>query len=552
MQSLSDIKRLMYKIDDSYRQYTMLTEGLSQILYHFTSIQNGFEICKSDVIYLQSAYAKDADNYDKYRKFYLSCTRIRSARFGYSSKFMHGGARIVMDGDLLSQTLKGRQVNYWGGGVFNDKFKYYETMPQDTETQERKRQANMRYYKAMHPEATQQEIEDYVSKHFDQERQFHTGNESEDRIFSYQPLIQNAHRVIKSIDFFMPDLDNNEEFKEIAVSLTRTNLRSLVRIFITEKDFNNPHGKPIDIWKKIEEWGYPQYKYNGNMRDEIPKQDLLKTVLLFIVSGNQNFEGKKFGQQVAELLNKYNLSEYTSIIGEIKQEIQRQPIQYISDHLDSIRRDLSDRPNAFTSKVVKMLTDYCLSIGANSFREAVKIKQKLGNDTYNKSLGRHPKEFYEGMNVDSVDFLVVQTGWRTIIIPNPSKDKFVDILPEDVDVKSMADELSNEIMEYSDYAPEGGYQHSRSKNTNAMFHFLSKLIRKGSVQEVIETLKKIGITNEYLENTYGFHFTKKNISWFDTWNYDTVTTNRLRQNGSTNERQLTYIKEEELIDFYKR
>ena len=104
----------MKKINILEEQYGLIKEGLSKILYHFTSIENGYRICKSDRIYLQSSYAKDSDNYDRKRKFYLSCTRIRNSQFGYSKKFSNGGVRIVLDGDALAANFKGKQVNYWG------------------------------------------------------------------------------------------------------------------------------------------------------------------------------------------------------------------------------------------------------------------------------------------------------------------------------------------------------------------------------------------------------------------------------------------------------
>lgn len=552
MSDLNEIRDLMERIDRGYRDYRLLTEGMSRVLYHFTSISNGFEICRGDVIYLQSAYAKDADNYDNKRKFYLSCTRMYSGRFGYSRSSLRGGVRIVLDGDKLSNTLKGKPVNYWGGGVFNDKFKYYETMPKDDAARRSNRDSLERRYRMDNPDATQQEVDDYLAHNFDQERQFHVSNESEDRIFSYDSAIRDAHNVIKSVDFFFPGLDGNEKYRQIALSVVRTRLGSLVRIFDDEREFNNPGGKPVDIWKKSEEWGYPEANYNGDIRKGNVNVDLLRTVLLFIVSGNPDYEGKNFGAGVSSLLSKYGLTEYSSVIGSVKSEDQRLPFQHIAERLDSARRDLSDRPNEFTSRVVKMMSDYFRSLGADSFRDAYKIKSKMLEDAFNEKNGIKSKDYYDGIDwYKSVDFLMVSIGYSNLIVANPSKDRFSDLFANDGNIGSLrdfADGLAREVMEYHDYGSD--YSHSRSKNVNSLYQYLYKLMRTGSIQQVLDVFNKIGIGNDYLE-TWGLKFYHKAIDFMHVTNYDTVSTYKMSYNDNADYRKIRNIKDNELIRFYK-
>ena len=548
MGSLNEIKDLMRRIDESFRTQCLLNEGLSQTLYHFTSLSNGFDICKGDVIYLQSAYAKDSDNYDKKRKFYLSCTRIYSSRFGYSRGSKNGGVRIVLDGNTLSNTLKGKPVNYWGGGVFNDKFKYYETMPKDEKSQEAQRRYVATSYKMKNPDATPEEVEDYVSHNFDNERQFHSGNESEDRVFSYHSAIHDAHKMIKSVDFFMPDLDNNEKFRQIAVSVMRTPLQSLVRIFDNERDFNNPGGKPVDIWKKFEQWGYPDVVYNGSISKN--NIGLLKSVLLFIVFGNPRYDGKKLGEGVSSLLDKYGLSEYTSIIGDVKRERDRTTFNYVAEHLDSVRRDLSDRPNRFTSKVVQMMSDYFKELGANTFRDACSIKSKMVDDAYYERHGMRPTDFYDNIDYDKkVRFLVVTVGYAKIIITDPYKDKFAGLFSGERlgDMQTFADGIAREVMEYHDYGSD--YTHSRSKNVNSMYQYIYKLLRTGTVQQVLDAFKKIGVSNDYL-SSYGLDINYKEISWMDTYDYDTLLTYQMSYENNADSRKVNRIKDNELVAFF--
>ena len=228
-------------INETVRK-VLLNEGLSDILYHYTSIPNGYSICKQDIIYLQSAYGKDSDNYDRKRKFYLSCTRLFNSSFGYSSKFSFGGVRIKLDGRKLSQNFKGKTINYWNG--LNDKFYYYKTMPKNHEEFNKSISWDLNRYKEKNPNATEDDIQKFINMNFNNSAQKHVDNETEDRILSYSPSIQNAHDYILSVDVLMPDLNTNEKTKKMAYSfLYNTRLRKLVKIFDNVKDFNKINGK---------------------------------------------------------------------------------------------------------------------------------------------------------------------------------------------------------------------------------------------------------------------------------------------------------------------
>ena len=208
----------------------LLKEGMSSVLYHFTSLDGGYGICKNDRIYLQSAYAKDADNYDKKRKYYLSCTRMRNSQFGYSKKFSQDGVRIELDGDALATKFKGRQVNYWGGGTFTDKYKYMSNVEKDREADDLNKsyQYPLRRFKKDNPNASEDEINNFIAHNFNNDAQHHVSNESEDRVFSYEPLITDAHKYIKSVDVLLlrndilnerMDLPVDERIEEYAVRM---------------------------------------------------------------------------------------------------------------------------------------------------------------------------------------------------------------------------------------------------------------------------------------------------------------------------------------------
>ena len=235
----------MKRIIINESQYQLLNEGLSSLLYHFTSINNGFSICKDDKIYLQSALAKDSDNYDKKRKFYLSCTRVRNSQFGYSYKFSRGGVRIALDGDLLSNNFAGKQINYWNG--LNDKFRYYEYFPERSKDLEGNMSWEIERFKKNHPGATPEDIKRFIEYNFNDSAQHHTDNESEDRLFSYRPVIEDAHKYIKSIDVLLPGLGNGEDAESMKIASAfrfsvPPQIGRLVRIFNSVEEFNKPNG----------------------------------------------------------------------------------------------------------------------------------------------------------------------------------------------------------------------------------------------------------------------------------------------------------------------
>jgi len=82
---------------------SLLTEGLTPILYHFTSIHNLINILKEDEFQASTNLGSSADfNVSGGKFFFFSTTRSRSA--GYNQ----GNVKIVLDGQKLNQNYKGQ------------------------------------------------------------------------------------------------------------------------------------------------------------------------------------------------------------------------------------------------------------------------------------------------------------------------------------------------------------------------------------------------------------------------------------------------------------
>ena len=92
-----------------------LTEGISQILYHSTSIFALEQILKSNKFNLSTDLGTGSDvSLDKNRNkfFYFSTTRHKLG--GFSLDPTEGSVMIVLDGRALSNNFSGKPVDYWG------------------------------------------------------------------------------------------------------------------------------------------------------------------------------------------------------------------------------------------------------------------------------------------------------------------------------------------------------------------------------------------------------------------------------------------------------
>lgn len=509
IEMLIEMKRVVIKES----QYNILNEGLSSILYHFTSISKGLSICSDDKIYLQSAFSKDADNYDRKRKFYLSCTRIKSSDFGYSYKFSRGGVRITLDGDLLANNFKGKQINYWNG--MNDKFKYYEYFPERAKDINKSMEWEISRFKKNNPNATPEDIQHFIDYNFNDSAQHHTDNESEDRILSYEPVINEAHRFIKSIDVLLPNLFENEKDMETAAAFrfsTPTQISKLVRIFSSVEEFNSLDGK--DCNDKIE---YSQSKVLSLDRNfSRGVYYAIESVIGFISFANPEFDGKKFGSSVMKLFNKYGLEKYKTYIGKIEDKRNRGwgwGFDGLVEQLNASRRELSDYPNEDNSKILKMLTDYILSIGANSFREAYVKKKEMVDEHYGGN-----EDLWKKIDTNvKYNFYVFRYG---VISLYPEKDLFKDAMSwNDTETKDWAEAVASIVM-YED-----GYNTSRSKNYNSMFQYIYKLFRNGTVYQVMDAFKKLGFTDEYLRDEWNIRI--KSLDYWEAGRNNTVNSQKL-------------------------
>ena len=177
--------------------------------------------------------------------------------------------------------------------------------------------------------------------------------------------------------------------------------------------------------------------------------------------------------------------------------------------MNAIRRSISDSPNRYTSKLSQMLTDHMLSIGANSFRDAYMIK-KENMETSNGN------EYRALKNPSTKYPLFVVNRYTLSLYPN--KEKYIQFFNER-DMETIKYVIIGELLD--------GDKHYNisSKNDTSLEMFIKKLITKGTVKDVYDTMCKFGFDDETIENTAYIQI--KNIDFFDAKCMDTLSTKQM-------------------------
>lgn len=496
----------------------LLKEGISDIVYHFTSLFAGYRICVENEIKLQSTFAKDAEVVKGGKEFYLSTTRVRDVNVGYGSKFKMGGVRFCLDGRKLSNRFSGRPLNYWNG--LTDKFEYMRKSYPDYDSMLSGNKYEIERFKREHPDASDDDIKNFLVHNFNRGAQNHISNESEDRIFSTDPMIGRFSDYIISVDVLLPQKGSAYSTNDEIISLFKqTVLVNRIRFFDNVDEFNKKNGKTVtnDSYVFHHETGFGRRDDSRIMRR---LRDTLSYVIKFIAYGNPEFEDGKFYKSVASLLRKYELSKFLNDVGYFHDELKRcYSFNSIADSAQGYIRELSDEPNDYSTKILKLATDYFRSLGASSYREACQIKKKNVEDYYSEKRGGYASERIDTRKVMS--FYV--NDYSRVVSVNPEKDLFMDFMGWDTDdAKYKADGLSYEIFHDENYK-------GKSKNYTSLFHYFNKLFTKGSVKYVFDTLEKSGLMGYLNEN--GFRLSVKEMNYYDAVDYKTVNSLKLENSG---------------------
>jgi len=96
----------------------VITEGLSDILYHSTDFRAAYSIVKDNEFRLTSDMGDELEQTlrkSKDSSYYLSTARSKTGQYHWSKEYPSGKTLFVLDGKKLSANHGGRAVDFWDG-----------------------------------------------------------------------------------------------------------------------------------------------------------------------------------------------------------------------------------------------------------------------------------------------------------------------------------------------------------------------------------------------------------------------------------------------------
>lgn len=217
-------------------EISLLTEGVSSILYHRTSLNALLNILKSNKILLSSSIGTSADRLGN-KLYFLSFSRTNNVNLGFSK---NSTVTIEFDGTALNNNYKGNAIDYWQWPNLSAK-------------------------------------------------QRSESNEYEDRIFSNTPYLENLDKYITHIDIILTDVENTDRYGKIISDIKETNnsLLNKIRVFNNSKDYRLGKFNSInDINIEITDNGY-DYKKGFDYR-------LLDQVLTILLVGDPKIDDDNY------------------------------------------------------------------------------------------------------------------------------------------------------------------------------------------------------------------------------------------------------------------
>jgi len=175
-------EKLKNIINEEYK--SIILEGLSDILYHYTYIDNLINILKENKFHASTNLGTGADFKKSKGKFFFFSMQRTKGKTGYGSR--HGDVSIVLDGRKLMQRYKGGPIDYWEWSTDPKNWSDTRSYTQALQTKE-----------------------------------------LEDRIFIDSPIIDNAISYIKEIHIFInvekgrKDYPTKEMFRELLFQIKK-------------------------------------------------------------------------------------------------------------------------------------------------------------------------------------------------------------------------------------------------------------------------------------------------------------------------------------------
>lgn len=424
----------------------LLSEAMTDVVYHYTSMDSLINIVKTNSMLLQSSIATRADNLNRKELYYLSTTRQRSSNFGYSYKFRKGGARIEFDGEKLSNRYKSIPVDYWG-----------ETMGKQS------------YYT---------QPKDYSAK------QHHTDYESEDRLLSKSPKIDNVYDYIKRIDIIYDPTDKRQNMMVYELLISRFNRKIYVYDNINDFDKQTDNTKNEEILNNDKNYEYLDIS-SQNMRKQYSGKYARELAHIIQIMFAGEIDNKNYNEEAAKLLRKYGLDNYLN--KEFFHTLSRgyYGLQSLIYDTENELHNMSKRPTEEGHRILKLFTDYFNSHNLKNYEDLIKYKTQFS-------------VFSDNIVSNYVDenkvirFLTYKNDrYSNILIPNPEKTSFWQIVTDkDWFVRTL----------YNFAEGKNG-----SKDDESFYKYLQHLEKNNiSVSNMLNIVGRLNLTDDEMKEVFDY------------------------------------------------
>lgn len=465
------VSKAIETIDDKQ----LLKEIASAKVYHFTSITNALKIAEEDTIYLQSSLAGTSDVSDSHnRLFYLSTTRTKYQSFGYSRKFSDNSVRIELDGDKINQVMRAKPYNYWGGSMGKRNYVQHD------------------------------------DKGLTKDKQEHVRDEAEDRLYSPNSSIPNAHEYIKRIDIILtkPNEDNYTNYINTK-NLLFTKFARITFIYDNLKDFNAQSENTINDILNDDYESYGKANYVRPMAKYL-SNDQINIVLAAILSG----ESDNIKQDSAKLLKDYGLEKYIKK-GVFKNENEYFYYPYndftrLADRLSYTLTDLSKKPSEDKSKLLQMISNYFKKNKLKSYKDYVRFKEL--NTAQSQNYGIVTKLVSQGVIDDKKEI-------KALLIRNlDSYDYVIVTNPYEIKINLINNDIEDVAYNFINYTEDN----MKSNTYDSYEKYIKRVFSKNpTLGDVIEMLKKLGYGDDLtnmLQNILNATIQERTLNAYSLYN----------------------------------
>lgn len=469
----------------------LLTERVSSIVYHWVSPQTAIKIFNTNRFSLMNNLFKRAESNiigtSHKRMWYMSLTRNGKIGMGGYSNNDHPWVRLTLDGDKLNSNFHTKGIDYWGASMGK----------------------NARYDK------TQYNVSGHVNKPGSE-------TESEDRLYSRKPFIEDALSYIKAIDIYI-DLNkyngtddcymSGKMIESVYYIFLKYNKSHNCNVYTTVQDFNN-HKNPID-YKTFSEWVNKAKETRNLSYYDIDKENKNKLSDEFLASVVYivNFLDGDFNDCI-RTLKEYGLGKYAKSVANYMKNYHGWSRDYYFG--DRNKYDL----NALQRTVLQHFENIELGNGAQSLdREDLakaytilsdfcrKHKLKTKHDIieyFANSLNKKEKNIKWDELIE-VNTVKLSYNSKLHLCINPNEAKYADIFGKDV-LRWIYDDITYYVNSH------------KSKSDESFKSYLKHLLLKGNptVQEIIDlydNLKSLG--NDNLEPDYKPEIITKQVSYYE-------------------------------------